>query len=306
MTGSVTAPPVDVVIATRDRPELLRTAIRAVLEQDYDGDIRIFVVFDQHPADHSLGVDDDHRGVTVLDNTRTPGLAGARNAGIVAGSAPIVALCDDDDRWLPGKLRAQIEAMESDPGAVLASTGIRVRYGDVITDRFLPQRTVGLRDLLRSRLMELHPSTFVLRREALDRMGLVAEDIPGSYAEDYEFLLRAARHGRILSLPVLGAEILWHRRSYFTARWATIAEALAWLLDRYPEFASVPRGHARILGQIAFAEAARGRRAAACRTVIRTLRIAPREPRAWLALAVALGLSPDFLLGTLQRRGRSI
>jgi glycosyltransferase involved in cell wall biosynthesis len=306
VTGSTGAPAVDVVIATRDRPELLRAAIAAVLEQDYDGDIRVFVVFDQHPADHGLAGDHERRAVIVLDNSRTPGLAGARNTGIVAGSAPIVALCDDDDRWLPGKLQAQVQALESDPGAVLASTGIRVRYGDVTTDRLLPQRTVGLRDLLRSRMMELHPSTFVLRRDALDRMGLVAEDIPGSYAEDYEFLLRAARQGRILSVPVLGAEILWHRRSYFTTRWATIAEALAWLLDRYPEFASVPRGHARILGQIAFAEAAQGQRTAACRTLTRTLRITPREPRAWLALAVVLGLSPDLLLGMLQRRGRSI
>jgi glycosyltransferase involved in cell wall biosynthesis len=295
-----------VVIATRDRPELLRAAIRSVLGQDYDGDIRVFVVFDQHPEDPSLTAGDAHRSVTVVSNARTPGLAGARNTGILLGAAPLVAFCDDDDAWLPGKLRAQVDALGGDPAAVLASCGIRVRYGSTTTDRVLARGSVELRDLLRSRLMELHPSTFVVRRDALERMDLVAEDIPGSYAEDYEFLLRAARQGRIVSVPVVGAEILWHRRSYFTARWATIVEALEWLLARYPEFESVRSGHGRISGQIAFATAAQGLRRAALRAIARTIRISPLEPRTALALAVVLGLSPDRVLAGLQKRGRSV
>ena len=36
---------VDVVIATRDRPELLRRAIDAILRQDYAGQVDVVVVF---------------------------------------------------------------------------------------------------------------------------------------------------------------------------------------------------------------------------------------------------------------------
>jgi hypothetical protein len=167
---------------------------------------------------------------------------------------------------------------------------------------------VELRDLLRSRVMELHPSTFLFRRAAMvNGFGLVAEDIPGSYAEDYELLLRAARAGRIVSAPVVGTEILWHASSFFTARWVTIAEALTWLLERYPEFRAVPRGHARILGQIAFATAAQGERGAAVGHALRAMRASVREPRAYLALAVATRLlSADRVLAVLQRRGQSV
>jgi len=301
-------PAVDVVIATRDRPELLRAAIAAVLGQDYAGRIGITVVFDQHEPDFSLAVDDPHRSVSVVVNDRTPGLAGARNTGILAGGAPLVAFCDDDDQWLPGKLAAQVELLQRRPEASLASCGIRVRYGSTLTERVLPQESFELADLLRSRLMELHPSTFLMRRaDVVDGFGLVGENIPGSYAEDYEFLLRAARTGPVVSAPVVGAEILWHRRSYFTARWTTIDDALSWLLGQYPEFGSVPRGQARIRGQIAFARAAQGRRRAAVTESIRTVRASAREPRAYLALAVASGaVSADRVLGTLQRRGRSV
>lgn len=306
--GPVTWPAVDVVIATRDRPELLRKAIDSVLAQDYPGDIRAIIVFDRTEPDRSLEVTDPHRSVVVVTNVRTPGLAGARNSGIERGDAELLAFCDDDDTWLPGKLRAQVGALQADPGAVLASCGVRVRYADTSTDRVLEQEQVELADLLRSRVMELHPSTFLFRRAAMvGGFGLVAEDIPGSYAEDYELLLRAARAGRIVSTPVVGTEILWHARSYFTARWATIVDALTWLLERYPEFRAVPRGHARILGQIAFATAAQGQRRAAIGYSVRAMRASVREPRSYLALVVASGLmSADRILAILQRRGQSV
>ena len=47
--------------------------------------------------------------VLVISNDRKPGLAGARNCGILATKPSYVAFCDDDDRWLPGKLRAQVD-----------------------------------------------------------------------------------------------------------------------------------------------------------------------------------------------------
>ena len=49
------------------------------------------------------------------------------------------------------------------------------------------------RDLLHGHIPQLHPSGFVVRRTAMvDGFGLFSEEIPGSYGEDYELLLRAA------------------------------------------------------------------------------------------------------------------
>lgn len=301
-------PAVSVVIATRDRPELMRAALDSVRAQDYPGDVRVVLVYDQAEPDHGLADPDPHRGVAVVTNSRTPGLAGARNTGILAAGGELVAFCDDDDLWRPGKLTAQVRALLAAPSSSFVSCGIAVRYDGETVERPLDRRRVELADLLRSRLTELHSSTFLIRREALiTGFGLVCEEVPGSYGEDYELLLRAARDAPLVNVPEVGVDVLWHKKSYFTQRWATIAEALEWLLDRYPEFRDDPAGYARISGQIAFANAARGHRQDAFAWARRTLRKRWREPRAYLALAVTARLiSADRVLRVLRKRGRGI
>ncbi|MFI7212986.1 glycosyltransferase family 2 protein [Micromonospora maritima] len=304
MTGS-NPPQVTAVVPTRDRPVLLRAALDAILGQDYPGGIDVVVVYDQSEPDLTLAEDPRIR---VITNSRTPGLAGARNTGILAAQGELVAFCDDDDEWLPGKLAAQVAALEATADGAFVSCGIRVDYDGRQVDRSLSMDRVPLASLLRDRHTELHPSTFLIRRDALvDAIGLVDEEIPGSYAEDYEFLLRAARHAPLVNLTEPYVTVRWHKRSYFAQRWETISTALQWLLERYPEFATVPAGEARVAGQIAFAQAAMGNRREAVRWARRTLAGNPKEARAYLALAVASkAVDPDRVLRTLHKRGRGI
>ncbi|MDG4798514.1 glycosyltransferase family A protein [Micromonospora sp. WMMD1082] len=302
-------PSVSAVVPTRNRPELLRAAVRAIVAQDYPGPVEVVVVYDQSEPDPSLAeLSAPDRPVRVVTNVRTPGLAGARNSGTLAATGELVAFCDDDDEWLPGKLRAQAEALAGVPGAEFVSCGIRVSYDGHTVERVLDRDSISLAELLRDRMTELHPSTFLIRASALrDGFGLVDEEIPGSYAEDYEFLLRAARSAPLVNLRIPYVLVRWHKRSYFAQRWDTISEALQWLLDRYPEFATQPAGQARVTGQIAFAHAASGDPRGAMRWARRTIRRNPREPRAYLALAVAgRVVRADTVLRTLHRRGRGI
>jgi glycosyltransferase involved in cell wall biosynthesis len=303
------------VLPNRDRPALLRAALNAILHQEYPGQIDALVVCDQSEPDAARRVSDataqtvnPRRRVRVIRNVRTPGLAGARNSGILAATGDLVAFCDDDDEWLPGKLTAQLAALGAVPGAEFACCGIRVSYDGRAVDRALDVDRVGLPALLRDRLAELHPSTFLIRRDALiNGIGLVDEEIPGSYAEDYEFLLRAARRTPLVNVPAAYVIVRWHSQSYFARRWDTVSAALQWLLRRYPEFATVPYGEARVTGQIAFARAASGDRRGALLWVARTLARNPREPRAYLALAVAsMAMRPDTVLRALRKRGRGI
>ena len=301
-------PSVDVIVPTRDRPELLRETIDAILSQEYAGRVRVLVVFDQSEPDQNLIRADAMRAVEVVTNQRTPGLAGGRNTGLLASDADLVAFCDDDDVWLPGKLARQVELIESDPTSSIVACSIRIAYDGTEVDRVLPTTTIRLTDLLRDRLTELHPSTFVMRRtDVVDGFGLVDEAVPGSFGEDYEFLLRAARTGPVRTVSAVGVMVRWHKKSYFTSRWETMAQGLTWLLEQYPEFATVPAGEARIAGQVAFAQAARGERREALRWARRTVRCNFREPRAYLALAVASGaVSPDTIVRKLHERGRGI
>jgi glycosyltransferase involved in cell wall biosynthesis len=299
---------VSVVIATRNRPQMVREAIASVLEQDYAGEIEVLVVFDQSDPDADLASNVPGRSVRVLTNTRTPGLAGARNSGITEAAGTYVAFCDDDDYWLPTKLSRQTELLAAVPAASLCTTGIEVHWGEERFPRTLAMTEVPFEELLRDRHTELHPSTFLARRALLvGDVGLVDEEVPGGYGEDYEFLLRNARVHPVVNVPDPLAVVRWGKQSYFDSRWQTMVAGLTWMLERYPEFDSTPKGAARIHGQVAFAEAALGNRRTALRWAASTLRRNPREPRAVLALAVASrAVSSDRVVRMLHARGKGI
>jgi glycosyltransferase involved in cell wall biosynthesis len=284
-------PKVSVVVPTRDRPLPLRRAVAAILGQTYKGPVECVVVFDQSEPELSWTGLPPGRELRLVRNERTPGLAGARNSGILAATGELVAFCDDDDEWLPEKLARQVARLLATPGSAVSTTGILVRYQDRTTTRLAPTILVTHRQLLRSRLTELHPSTVLVRRRPLlDQIGLVDEEIPGSYAEDYEWLLRASRYAPVLAVPEPLAVIHWHQSSFFADRWRTIISALTYLVDKHRDLLQEPSGLARIYGQIAFAHAALGERGPARRWARRTLSLNRRERRAYLALAISLGL----------------
>jgi glycosyltransferase involved in cell wall biosynthesis len=300
-------PGVAVVVATRDRPDLLERAVLAICGQDYPGDIECLVVFDQSPPrDLDAGPGrPGGRTVRVLSNTRTPGLAGARNTGMLATTAPLLAFCDDDDAWAAEKVRRQIELLDQ-TGSAFTATGVRIHHGDRLNVRIPPGR-VEFAQLVRERVGALHPSTFLFRRSLVDDIGLVDEAIPGSYGEDYDWLLRASRAQPIVSVTEALADVYWHKQSFFAERWATVATALTYMLDKYPELRADKGGRARIQGQIAFAQAAQAQRSSAIRTGWDAIRGNPRERRAYLALAVASGLvSASTIVRLANGRGRGV
>ena len=175
-------PSVGVVVATRDRPHLLRRAIDGVLAQDYPGPVRLVVVYDGSPPDYLLAQTGE-RAVLVLVNWHAPGLAGARNTGILALDSDLVAFCDDDDVWAPTKLSRQVAALTARPGAEFATCAIEVEYEGRVNRRLAGTDVVALPDLVRSRMAMLHASGFLVARRCLldadEGVGLVAEDAPG-------------------------------------------------------------------------------------------------------------------------------
>lgn len=310
------APAVSVIIPTVDREKLLLRAVRSVAGQDYLGPIEIIVVRDGSPsADATAELEQTmaaelRAGVTLrqVPNTRSKGLPGARNSGILAASTDFVAFCDDDDEWLPDKLSAQVPLLVRTPSASMIATGVSVVTHGIATHRPGPLRPTTLEDLVTRRIMELHPSTFLIRRDDLTgAIGLVDEDLPGGYAEDYDLLLRAAAVGPVLSVPRPLVRVHWHGSSYYFSKWQMIHDSLEVLLDKHPQFASIPRGEARIRGQQAIALAAMGRRREALSTAFDTVRLHRREPRAYVAAVVASGvLSVEGIQRFLHRRGRGL
>jgi glycosyltransferase involved in cell wall biosynthesis len=307
MMSSQVSPSVSVIIATKNRPELLRRAIDAIVGQVYPGSVDVLVVFDQTEPDHTLELDRPQRTVAVTTNSRTPGLPGGRNTGLTRVQGEFIAFCDDDDEWLPGKLAAQIEYLQVRPNMNFCTTGIVIDFEGERTNRPSQVAELTVELLVHDRLTEAHPSSFLFRRSLIDQIGLVDEIIPGGYSEDYDFLLRAARVGPIGCIAEPYVSIRWGRTSYFATRWLTIVDAQRYLMAQHPEFAQHRRADARMSGQIAFALAALGRRKEAARTIVHVLRRWPLEKRWPVATAVTLRLvTAERALEWAHKTGRGI
>jgi glycosyltransferase involved in cell wall biosynthesis len=299
-------PSIAAVVPTRNRPQLLARAVAAVLAQDYPGELNVVVVVDQRDADTVVPDFDDPR-VSVVDNDRTAGLSGARNTGILSAAAAWIAFCDDDDVWTPDKLTAQMAALRSAPDALMATTAIEVDFDGARNVRLAGADQVTYSQLLPSRMSMMHSSTFLIRREALlGEIGLVDEHVPGSQNEDWDLLLRAARLRPIVNVDRPLVIVQWTARSYFNRDWETKISSLEWMLAQHPDIAANRVGASRVYGQIGFAYAASGARRVGSRWALRSIRRSWREPRGYLALATAAGVSGEFILRVLHRRGHGI
>jgi len=307
-TGTV-LPTVTVVLPTRGRRELVRQSVAAVVAQRYAGEIRCIVVHDQEKPDESLhDLAGPGRSVETTVNNGNPGLAAARNAGLALTTTDIIASCDDDDTWLPDKLRLQVERLMQHPEMLVVGGGINLLMPqDRVVEWLGPADVVTHTDLFRSRRKELHSSTLVMRRAAFELAGTYDEKLPQSYAEDYEWLLRVSRFGAIGVVRTPLANIKKDGTSWFRERAEVVAEALEYVLETHPEIRSSRRGHARILGQIAVAKANLGERRASMTWAARSLSRWPVAPQAGLAVVqVVFRVDPRLMLRSARAVGRGL
>jgi glycosyltransferase involved in cell wall biosynthesis len=292
-------PDVSVIITTHGRPELVRQAITSVATQTYPGSVECIVVHDQEPPDQdlaSLGTSRCH--VRVMANTRAPGLAGARNTGLSAARGDYVATCDDDDLWHPDKLRIQVARLLDEPDLLAVGCGLRLLLPDDTTQDW-PGRAerISYRLLLRNRVKELHSSTLVMRRDAFTKAGRYDEEIPYGYAEDYDWILRIAKVGTLGVVQQPLADIRRNGTSGYQGAGEKVSAGLEYLLAKHPDFTTSRRGHARLLGQIAFARSSLGQRGLALRLTAKSLARWPASPYPYLALVhITTGAEPRHLM----------
>jgi len=97
---------VSVVIPTIGRPSLV-AAVRSALAQSWE-DIEVIVSIDgDHTLVDGLELPSDRR-LRVIASGERVGCQAARAAGVAASSGAFVSLLDDDDVWLPNKVKTQM------------------------------------------------------------------------------------------------------------------------------------------------------------------------------------------------------
>jgi FkbM family methyltransferase len=191
-----TLPLVSVIIPTHDRAPLLREAVTSVFSQEGRGalfDLEVIVV-DDASSDDTPAIAQEFPGLRYLRFNVNKGPSAARNAGIVASTGKYIAFLDDDDLWLPNRLRVQVPIMEeeADIGVVYGHGMVTDLNGNVVV--WPPSGPSGnvFEDFLVRTEDFINIDTLLVRKEAIARAGYFDETVPTM--EHYEFALRLAYH----------------------------------------------------------------------------------------------------------------
>lgn len=184
-------PKVSIIIPTHSRPQLLRRAIESARKAGTDVEV---IVVDDASVDETAEICRNLEGIRYVRLDHRQGVAGARNVGILASSAEMVAFLDDDDLRLPGSLDRQVEALARnlEAGFVCGSMLMADQEGSLTGEVSAPNSS-GSRDVFWE-LLELNfpvmPISVVIRKRCFNRVGLLDSNLPG--LDDWDIFVRIA------------------------------------------------------------------------------------------------------------------
>jgi glycosyltransferase involved in cell wall biosynthesis len=211
-------PDVCVVIPAFNPGELLNKALESVFCQTLLP-TEIVVVDDGSDEDLSW-IGAMYPRVRLIRQRRS-GPSVARNRGIIATSAELIAFMDQDDLWSQDKLARQVESMAREPTAGLCYCDVVSFVGDqpqrrpaqstnpilYFGDTSLGTSTAILRSMKHFADRFVVPSSVVLRREVLSSSGLLDPILP--FSGDFDLLIRIGATYPVIHLP---AELVYYRR----------------------------------------------------------------------------------------------
>jgi glycosyltransferase involved in cell wall biosynthesis len=231
-------PKVSVILPVHNRADVLPRAIGSVLDQELK-DFELIVI-DDGSTDASAGVAESFADarIRLISLDRNRGGNAARNEGIRAASAPLIAFLDSDDRYLPNKLARVVAEFERRPKldllidsfAKIQPPGSRkaevVRRNPVIDDREQFRTALFTRQLWKAT-----PAITVKREIALEA-GLFDETL--RRLQDFDFLIRVSELANCASTD----EVLWVK--YWDANAISAQDnmiaANVELVRRHPEY----------------------------------------------------------------------
>ncbi|HEY9773791.1 MAG TPA: glycosyltransferase family 2 protein [Planktothrix sp.] len=228
---------VSIILPTHNRAHLLARSIDSVLAQDFQS-FELVVVDDcstDGTADVVKAIKDSR--VRYLPLVQQHGAAGARNQGIAATTAPLLAFQDSDDEWISGKLAAQLEVMKSYPGVGVVYSDMQryLQNGDI---KDFPAPDVESDAIVNPLTMRycvesIGIQSCLIRRNLLEKVSLADGpfDIQLNALEDLELFIRLSRvcQFRRINKPL----VRYHETDGISSDLSRLARAHEMLLCKY-------------------------------------------------------------------------
>jgi glycosyltransferase involved in cell wall biosynthesis len=233
-------PLVAVVVPTLNGHARMANTLRCIAAQVV-GPVELIVVDDGSP----IPIDEElvlgHLGhwavegatVKVVRNQSPLGVATARNVGLEAVTAKWVAFCDDDDLWVPGKLAAQLHAVDAGgEWAISSAIGVfedlRPYRNYEAAPRSAQQWTV---DLFEFNSVPGGGSGVLVRTSLLRELG--GFDATSNQYADWDLNLRLALRGGAPSCPPGAVIAKVHHPARMTAQLGELSAELELMHQRW-------------------------------------------------------------------------
>ena len=285
-------PRVTVVVPTCDRPDWLARALASALENGFS-DLEVVVVDDgvAGTAEALTGRHDPR--VRWLRTTGRVGGAAARNVGIEAARAELVAFLDDDDELLPGYLEAIVTRFDAAPCGTgfgwpaiehfgTARDGSRYRVTKLWRPEF-GSRSEASAGFLASASIGL--SGLAVRTALLREEGGLDPALAKLHDTDLLIRLAAAADYFVIERPLVRRH--HHAGPRLATKDASRVASLERLVAKHSRLASGKPGLARLLDlKLARMLYMSGERSRARSVAWRALRSAPWRLDTWVAVAL--------------------
>lgn len=189
-------PLVSVIVPTYNRKELLKETLESVLAQTFKN-FELIVVdnFSNYDFFASINSLNDSR-IRGFQNQNHGIIAVNRNFGMKQAQGKYIALCDDDDLWLPEKLEKQLEIFEKNKDILLVSTNasifpnIKSNSLGLFSNKILSFDFVLSAPFSFSTQSKIITSSVLFKAEIIQKIALLDEDRNLITVEDYDYWLR--------------------------------------------------------------------------------------------------------------------
>ena len=196
-------PLISIIVATRNREELLPLAIESLIKQTYQN-IEIVIVDDASSDNTPIVIDclikSDPRVISLRTEINI-GPGGARNLGITKSKGDYIAIMDDDDIAYPERLEIQMEAMSKNPDVGLVFSLVEIVdaqyqviriHPDLLVEGDFPREPKEVFKLIYLAYCYIPNTTLFIKRQALGDTRYIEDHWIG---EDWFLILQLSAKG---------------------------------------------------------------------------------------------------------------
>ncbi len=173
-------PLVSVIMPAYNCAGTLADAVDSALMQEVSLEIIVIDDCSPEPLDSVMSRYEGNPAVHYVKNDHNLGAAGSRNRGVQLAKGEYIAFLDSDDLWRAGKLRRQLDLLQTTEAVICCTARELMTPEGAFTGRTIPvKEKISYRELLKHN--SINCSSVLIRREAALEFPMEHEDSHEDY-----------------------------------------------------------------------------------------------------------------------------